>query len=127
MGHHDVVKPVIGNDGVGVSQAGADVLRAQPGIVVDDRLGSFALCQQTRISSTEMRMPRTTGFPLKMAGSLVIRSSWPMMVSGCLGGVVPTFSCAHWSSHTHRHCSVVMAWDQTHASVRLGRRAVVPP
>lgn len=31
-----------------------------------------------RISPTEMRMPRTIGFPPKMPGSLAIRSSWPI-------------------------------------------------
>ncbi len=97
LGHLHRLKAVIGDNCMGIGEAGTDVRRFQIRIIVEDRLFPSSPCaNRLRISSTEMRRPRTIGLPPKIAGSAVIRlrtrSSISVAPGPALSRVAPLLS-----------------------------------
>lgn len=69
------VELVLGDDGMGIGEAGADVFGLEIG--ESSRIASAVspCAKRLRISSTEMRMPRMIGLPPKIFGLAVSRLS----------------------------------------------------
>ena len=76
MGYHNIIEPFGCENSMGVRRARSDILGLHPRIIGQDCFLGLTLSQQTDDQLYSIRMPRIIGLPPKIAGSLMILSSW---------------------------------------------------